>query len=855
MKQLLQNVLSGLFLFVFVCMSQAQYQMEFLNRGVVAIKRSGDNYITWRMLGTETNNVTYNIYRDNVKLNATPITTTTQYVDKTGAIASKYAISAIVNGVEGVKSVEVETWSTFYKVLSLNKPAGGTTPDGVVYDYSPNDATVADVDGDGEYEIIFKWYPSNAKDNAHDGYTGVTYIEAIKLNGTSLWRINLGINIRSGAHYVEMQAYDFDGDGKAEVALRTADGTIDGQGKVIGNASADYRSSVGRVLTGPEYLTMFNGETGAAVSTVNYVPGRGSVSSWGDGYGNRVDRFLSGVAHLGGSGNPSLLMCRGYYTRMVVAAWDFVNGQLQQRWVFDTDNNMNHLKGKGNHQISIADVDNDGKQEVVYGAVVIDDNGAVLNYNTWGHGDALHVGDFDLDNPGLEIFMPIETASSNPVDKRPGFVLRDGKSGNVLWQVFLDGDIGRGNCANIDSRYPGVECWAAGGAGLYDSKGKVIGNTPSGCNHSIWWDGDFTRELLDGTKLDDWNEAGNGGNNRMVTIYNYGNAASNNGTKSNPNLTADILGDWREEMIYRSASNDKLLIFTTNIETNHKLYTLMHDAQYRTAIAWQSTGYNQPPHPSFYIGEDMKLAPTPNIVLVGKSDCNGDVGGTAVLDGCSVCVGGKSVFKPCTGTVEAEMACSVDGVVLETTNQGYSGDGYVNSNNTFGAYVTWALNSNKTQNVTLSFRYANGGLSARDGEVVINGKKMGVIALPSTGSWSSWKTAAITVAMLQGANELKLQAVTVDGLANIDALSFSDGVSEGLCVVTNVSTSVSNLVEMYPNPVSSVLYFNQQVEWVLLNSFGIEINNGTSMSIDLEDEKPGVYFVKIEGGVYSIVKK
>ena len=791
----------------------AQYQMENLDRGVVAMRRSNDNYITWRMLGTESMNVSYNIYRNGTKINTNPITTTTNYVDAGGNTSSTYSVSAIVNGVEGTQSTPVATWSNFYKEIGLNKPAGGTSPDGVVYDYAPNDATVADLDGDGQYEIIFKWSPSNAHDNAHDGYTGVTYIEAVKLNGTRMWRINLGINIRSGAHYVEMQAYDFDGDGKAEVALRTADGTIDGQGKVIGSATADYRSNVGRVLSGPEFLTMFNGETGAAMSTVNYVPGRGNVSDWGDGYGNRVDRFLSGVAHLGGSGNPSLLMCRGYYTRMVVAAWDFKNGQLVQRWTFDTNNNMNHLRGKGNHQISIADVDGDGKQEIIYGAVVIDDNGAPLNYNTWGHGDALHVGDFDLNNPGIEIFMPIEYASSNPSDQRPGFVMRDGKTGNILWQVFRDGDIGRGNCANIDSRYPGAECYASGGAGLYSAQGQVIGNTPSGCNFSIWWDGDFTRELLDGTKLDNWNESGNGSNARLFTIYNTATATDINGTKANPNLSADLIGDWREEMIYHSSDNTKLIVFTTNIETNHKLYTLMHDPQYRAAIAWQSTGYNQPPHPSFYIGEDMAAAPIPNITLVGGNaadcngvknggayldecgicvggntgkqacvlDCNGTANGTASVDECGVCSGGSTGVTACSAAIQGEGFCSADGI-LESTNTGFQGEGYLNFNNVLGSSASWTIVSAGNQTVQLGFRYSNGGTTARGLNVLINGNQQGSITGNTTGGWTTWNVSFVTVNLQNGVNTITLTATSADGGPNLDLISLSNSnVNSGSC--------------------------------------------------------------------------
>lgn len=777
------GIITFILLFLTANEAAAQYRMENLDRGVVAFSRGSDVYIGWRMFGTEAMSVSYNVYRDGNKINASPITNSTNYVDAGGSTASTYSVSAIVDGVEQPRSTPVSTWAQHYKEIGLNRPAGGTSPDGVTYVYEPNDATVADLDGDGEYEIIFKWAPTNSKDNAHEGYTGNTLIEAVKLNGTRLWRIDLGRNIRSGAHYVEMQAYDFDGDGKAEVALKTADATVDGQGKVIGDANADYRNSAGRVLSGPEFLTMFNGETGAAMSTVNYVPARGNVSDWGDNYGNRVDRFLSGIGYFDGQ-HPSLLMCRGYYTRMVLAAWDFVNGQLVQRWVFDTNNGYSGYRGKGNHQLSIADVDGDGKQEVVYGSAMIDDDGTPMYTNTWGHGDALHCGDLNLQNPGLEVFMPVEWASSDPANGRPGFVMKDAENGNIIWQEFRDGDIGRGNCANIDPNHPGAECWASSGAGLYNQNGTVIGNTPSGTNWSIWWDGDRTRELLDGTKLDKWNPANGGSNNRIFTIYNSG-AADINGTKANPNLTADILGDWREEMIYRHYDNTKLIIYTTNHVTSHKMYTLMHDPQYRMAVAWQSTGYNQPPHPSFYIGEDMSAPPTPNIVLVGGTvnDCNGVANGTATIDDCGVCVGGNTGKTSCSGSIQFENACSMNGVT-ETVHAGYLGDSYVNIDNGTGSAITVTVNSETSQAVSLGFRFANGASANRDAQLMLNGAPVeGNISFASTGAWITWAVSAKQITLTSGVNVLELVAVGVDGLPNLDLISFTaSGLTAGSCI-------------------------------------------------------------------------
>ncbi len=642
---------------------QAQYQMENLDRGVVAISRGNNNLISWRMFGTESMSVSYNVYRDGSKINANPISNSTNYVDNGGNVNSLYSVSAVVNGNEGQRSKEVNTWGDQFLTIPLNRPNGGTNESGS-YEYMPYDASVGDLDGDGQYEIIFKWDPTNAKDNSQSGHTGDVYLEAVKLNGTSLWRINLGQNIRAGAHYTQFMVYDFDGNGKAELICKTAPGTRDGTGAFLSNGpaandndNADYATTGGWdgfITDGPEYLTVFNGETGKEINTVTYVPDRYPNTGWGKSSDNtnRVDRFLAGVAYLDGQ-HPSAVMCRGYYGRTVLAAWDFDGSKLIQRWVFDTNNGMSQYGGKGNHQLSIADVDNDGKQEIVYGAIVIDDNGTLQHSQTWWHGDALHVGDFDLDNPGLEIFEPTETALADPSRGQPAVVMRDANSGNVLWATYRDGDIGRGICANIDSRYPGAECWGSSGQGLFDSKGNNIGSIPSGVNFAIWWDGDLERELLDAEKLDDYN---NGNQSRQYTIYNDG-ADAINGTKANPNLQADILGDWREELIYRHNDNTKLLVFTTNYETNYRIPTLMHDPQYRTAVAWQNVAYNQPPHPSFYLGSDRTPENLlPAIVVNGGSpnepDCNGDVGGEAYLDDCERCVEGNTMLMPCATHLE-----------------------------------------------------------------------------------------------------------------------------------------------------------------------------------------------------------
>jgi len=250
-------------------------QMEKLDRGLVAVKTGTGVFVSWRLLGTEASSTSFNLYRNGTKLNSSPITSSTNYQDTGGTASSTYYVRAVVGGVEQTASPTVSVWGTNYLTVPLQKPAGGTTPDGVAYTYSANDATAADLDGDGQYEIILKWDPSNSKDNSQDGYTGEVFVDAYKLNGSRLWRIGMGKNIRAGAHYTQIMAYDLDGDGKAEVAMKTADGTTDGTGVVIGSATADYRNSAGRILSGPEYLTIFQGTNGKALVTTNYDPPRG----------------------------------------------------------------------------------------------------------------------------------------------------------------------------------------------------------------------------------------------------------------------------------------------------------------------------------------------------------------------------------------------------------------------------------------------------------------------------------------------------------------------------------------------------------------------------------------------------
>ena len=597
-------------------------QMECLNRGLVAVKVETGVYIGWRLFGTDPEEISFNVYRDDMKVNQTPITASTNFLDNNGNSDSLYYICAVIDGVEQLPSEKVNVWDTNYLELPLNKPEGGISPDGISYTYSANDASVGDVDGDGEYEIILKWDPSNSHDNAHKGYTGNVYLDAYKLNGTHLWRIDLGKNIRAGAHYTQFLVYDLDGDGIAEIACKTADGTVDGQGKIIGNPNSDYRNSEGFILEGPEYLTIFDGATGKELITTDYDPPRGKGADWGDDEGNRVDRFLACVAYLDGV-RPSLVMCRGYYTRAVLTAYNWRDGELTKLWRFDSLEPGNEgYSGQGNHSVSVADVDEDGKDEIIYGSCVIDHNGQGLYTTGLGHGDAIHVGNLIPSRPGLEIFQVHEIPQEN------GTEIHDAKTGEILWGIPSVEDVGRGMAADIDPRYEGAEVWSStdwktGGAGLYSSTGEKISDTnPQSFNFAIWWDGDLLRELLDHEydvetgigvgKIDKWNYQ----NGQRINLLTADGTRSNNGTKGNPCLQADILGDWREEVIWRTEDSTALRIYTTTDITDHRIYTLMHDPNYRLAIAWQNVAYNQPPHPGFFLGHNMEKPPTPKIYEV-----------------------------------------------------------------------------------------------------------------------------------------------------------------------------------------------------------------------------------------------
>lgn len=587
----------------------SKLQKEKLGRGVVAIRENPtDVVVSWRYLSADPEDVAFNLYRNGKKIAEVPANTGTFYRDTyKGKKAVTYTVKPVVNGTETGKlegSYVLPAKAPIgYIDIPLDVPAGGTTPAGQEYTYTPNDASIGDVDGDGEYEIILKWDPSNSHDNAHDGYTGNVLFDCYRLTGERLWRIDMGRNVRAGAHYTQFMVYDFDGDGRAEIVMKTSDGTVDGQGKVIGDATADYREpgspvkNQGRILTGNEYLTVFNGLTGEAMKTIDYVPRRGKLEDWGDNRANRSDRFLAAVAYLDGT-RPSVVMCRGYYTRTVLAAFDWDGKELRQRWVFDSDKPGNGAyAGQGNHNLRVADVDGDGCDEIIYGSCAIDNDGKGLYSTRMGHGDAMHLTKFSPDMPGFQLWDCHE-------NKKDGSSFRNAATGEVLFQVKSPTDVGRCMAADIDPTNPGVEMWSWESKGLRNVKGEAIRPDIKtfSVNMAVWWDGDLLRELLDKNFVSkyDWQT---GTCHKLVT---FDGAASNNGTKANPCLQGDLLGDWREEVLLRSEDNRSLRLYVSPMATGYRFHTFLEDPVYRISIATQNVAYNQPTQPGFYFGPDLK---------------------------------------------------------------------------------------------------------------------------------------------------------------------------------------------------------------------------------------------------------
>lgn len=607
--------------------------MESLNRGLVAVRASQDSVmLSWRYLSSDPLDQSFDICRDGKKVASVPARHSTTYVDYNPSTdAARYEVRPSKGGLKGEWTLPANA-PTGYVEIDIQAPqpevgdeggmgqriAQGARRDDAAprrdgrfrLSYSASDASVADLDGDGQMEIVLKWDPNNSKDNSHSGFTSPVFIDAYKLDGTRLWRINLGRNIRAGAHYTQFMVYDLDGDGCAEVVMKTADGTIDGAGQMIGDGNADWRQGsqsqqgmtpgrdagkVGYIADGPEFLTVFNGKTGAAIHTVDYVPARGDINDWGDNYANRSERYLACVAYLDGE-HPSVVMCRGYYTRMTLAAFDFDGKQLRQRWLFDSNKEGRKYHGQGNHNLRVGDVDGDGRDEIIYGSCAIDDDGHGLYSTRMGHGDAMHLTGFFPNDDRLYLWDCHE-------NKRDGAELHDAATGKIVCQFFSNIDVGRCMATDIDPTNPGLEMWSAAN-GIANVKGEVIADRVRGLstNMAVWWDGDLLRELLDRETISKYDWA----SHEVRPLMRMEGCQFNNGTKSNPCLQGDILGDWREEVLVRTRDNQHLRLYVSTLPTEYRFHTFLEEPVYRLSLVCQNVSYNQPTQPGFFFGEDLK---------------------------------------------------------------------------------------------------------------------------------------------------------------------------------------------------------------------------------------------------------
>ncbi len=662
----MKKIYSTLLLFVTTLLgAQAQNtpvsQMEKLDRGVVAVPVSNGStsrLISWRLLGTDPRSTRFDVLR-----NGTVIANdlkTSNFLDKGGNASSTYQVRVKVDGEVVETTTPVRPWTNVWMKLPLDRPAAGAASGGT---YSPNDCSVGDVDGDGEYEIFVKWDPSTSQDNSKGGITDNVYIDCYKLDGTKLWRIDLGRNIRAGAHYTQFQVYDYDGDGKAEMICKTAPGSLDGTGVYVNQATdnatikaadntKDWAAAGGgRINGGHEYLTVFDGLTGKAINTIAYYPNRNGTATlsaasgtknWDTrsgksdtgSFGNRGERYLAATAYIDGpDNNASAIFCRGYYTYAYIWAVSFDGEKLIPRWLsshesgtayklttWDAEGNATSksysgcsptsgsgtMFQNGNHNMSVADVDGDGKDDIIWGSAALKHDGT-LRYSTgFGHGDAIHVGAMIPGREGLQVFDVHEEKGTYAWD------LHDAATGEIIYKDGPAGvDNGRGMAAQLSAK---DNAWWFSSASVRPQYSAATGKQASDANGSLnfrmYWDGTVQDALLDGNKLDKYNDSSKSFG-RLVSFYNLGPGSTCNGSKNTPNLLADIFGDWREELVLYSVSDAEtyLGIYSTNIETKYYVPTLMHDHTYRMGICWQNTAYNQPPH----LGYNLAVATTPHL--------------------------------------------------------------------------------------------------------------------------------------------------------------------------------------------------------------------------------------------------
>ena len=668
---------------------QAQRTTDRLDRGLVAVQVTNGVYCSWRVLGEEYYDVKYNLYRDGTLIAEN--LEVSNYTDNAGSADSRYTVAPVVRGEVRQQSAGVQPWTNSYLEIKMDHGSLTST-------YVPNDACCADVDGDGEIEILLKFDNASDANNRYmpNGWNGeYAIVEVYKLDGTKLWWLDFGPNMGDFQNNENnIVAYDWDGDGKAEAVMRAADGTVihaaNGQEYVIGDRKKNYRSPSGGgganwfMHEGAEYLVYMNGETGVPYTTMEYPLKRLEAGetdlekAWGDGYGHRSTKHFFGAPYLDGR-RPSIFLARGIYTRHKMIALD-VNPQtheLTERWRWNCSDSSSPWYANGYHNYAIADVDWDGRDEICFGSMIIDDNGKGLSTTNLGHGDAQHHGDFDPYSWGLQIYACNEDQPSNNY--------RDATTSKIRYRLAGGSDDGRSMAGNFCNDYPGAMGFSAHDAPISCvTNGKISGLVKEGVadNMRIYWDGDLCEETFNYSN----------GKNTAGAIYKYKRGAietltgsmTNNDTKGTPCFQGDILGDWREEVIMRTAQNN-IRIYTTRTETPWRNYTLWHDMQYRQAMVWQMCGYNQPPHISYFLGEleGITVAPPPLT----------ETGRDVIPNGATLGVGGD----PALGT---KLLCETNDMTV-SVQDGFTADVLIVN------APSWVqgTNSNSTTNPDIKYEY------------------------------------------------------------------------------------------------------------------------------------------------------
>lgn len=850
-----------------------QRPMEFLDRGLVALQLQNGVFMSWRMLGTDAVDISFNLYRNGTKINAQPISTSTNYVDAAGKATDKYAVETIIENSDNSMSEQVSVWPRSAptaggaeskpwlarKEIPLPEP-----PQEVGVEYVPGDMSIGDLDGDGDYELIFEWEGA------------IPYLEAIDLDGHSLWRIKNGVN--TNKNKLAILVYDFDGDGKAEVACKTAPGTVDGLGNYLskGPAAIDddavvlARGYSGSLVEDPAYITVFKGETGEELATTFYYPSIGPQDemqdNWGDSHGYRASSIKAAVLYNNELG-PLMVFTRGIYTRIAMGAFSFDGKKITQEWTFDTKDNPQYkgYEGQGNHSVAVGDVDGDGSDELIYGACAIDHDGKGLYTTGRGHGDSHALADHDPDHPGLEFYQGHENGIY-------GISMRDAGTGEILWEELSSSDVGRAWAADVDSRYRGSEVVSISTEDK-DCKGNVIPTDYNSYFQPVYFDGDVERELRSGASLN--------GDGRIFTGWYYS-AETLHSTKNDANLVADVIGDWREEIIYRRSDNRALIMFSSWFPTNRKNYTLMHDQLYRMNIAVQNIGYNQPAHVGYYFPDG---APIPDIYLnkFDSSKVTPYIPDTTKPDLETIdnqlepineeCIAflpdySKSVKVTDTEydafyfsqTPKAGTQIGAIGNSLEVTL--FVNDGFGNNSN----IETFDVTAVDASAPIITKAFSNHALRAPEGcEKAIPDYTKYVTAIDNCSSDISISMQPSAGTILTGDKDSLVVTITFDdNQGNMVDTSFLVTLNAPLCFPEGLEENNDQLIDVFPNPV--VDNVNIRFPWASVDDVKVELYTlsgqivldetiaSQDVSFDLSSVDSGIYFMKIINGDATIVK-